>query len=701
MSSKTSPSVVGHLTRVASSFRRRWIAAGAFAGLLVAIAIWSNWAVQSSLASSLESQLQTILDADVAALEGWLDSLEKRLRIRSTEPRTVRLVQQLLTAAEQAGDDIDALRASTALEEIREYLDPIAAGAGYAGFGVVDQGGRIIAVRGDQYLGQRVPTRLAAFVSEVLSGRIAISHPFRSDEIAPGGETARITPSGTMLYAAAPVRNAEGRVIAFIAFTLDPEADFSRLLQVARIGESGEAYAFDRNGLMLSDSRFEDELKSIGLIPDEAGATSVLTVRLRDPGGNLMASHQPSGPPEGWPLTEMAAQAVSGKSGVNVSGYRDYRGVEVVGAWTWLEEYDFGVCVEVDAEEAFRPVTLLKWAHRLILAALGLGVLGLLVGTRMLQKMNRQVVRAQNLGQYTLLDKIGEGGMGKVYKASHAMLQRPTAVKLIGDAATGPETLARFEREVQLTSTLTHPNTIIIYDYGRTPEGIFYYAMEFLEGADLEEIVRQTGPMPEGRVIHLLEQACGSLAEAHDVGFIHRDIKPANIYACRRGGQWDRVKVLDFGLVKDIQSSGQPLVTATDVIAGTPQYLSPEAIRNPGDIDARTDIYSMGCVAYYLLTGRLVFEADTAVQVISHHLETEPHPPSELVGREIEEGLQALVLRCLAKRPDERPQSAQELRHALLACRAAGSWTDAEADAWWAAHPALVSRWDSSGKASP
>ena len=497
-----------------------------------------------------------------------------------------------------------------------------------------------------------------------------------------------------MIYAAAPIRDAEGRVIAFIAFALDPEQDFTRLLQVARIGETGEAYAFDRQGVMLSDSRFDDELKAIGLIPDEPGATSVLTVHVRNPGGDLQAGFKPSGPREGWPLTEMAAQAISGRSGVNVPDYRDYRGVEVVGAWTWLEKYDFGVAIEVSAQEAFRPVTLLKWAHRGILAALGLGILALLIGTRMLQRMNREVVRAQRLGQYTLLDKIGEGGMGKVYKASHAMLQRPTAVKLIGDAATGPETLARFEREVQLTATLTHPNTIIIYDYGRTPEGIFYYAMEFLEGADLEEIVRQTGAMPEGRVIHLLEQACGSLAEAHEVGFIHRDIKPANIYACRRGGQWDRVKVLDFGLVKDIQSSGQPDGHRHRRHRRHPPVSLPRSHPQSQRHRRPHRHLLLGCAAYFLLTGRMVFEADTAVQVISHHLETEPHPPGDLIGREIDADLQDLVLRCLAKRPIERPQSARELRQALLACRAAGTWSEEQADAWWAEHRELVSTWD-------
>ncbi|MET0285020.1 MAG: serine/threonine-protein kinase, partial [Polyangiales bacterium] len=210
--------------------------------------------------------------------------------------------------------------------------------------------------------------------------------------------------------------------------------------------------------------------------------------------------------------------------------------------------------------------------------------------SRVIYGLRKEVRDARRLGQYTLSEKLGEGGMGVVYLARHALLRRPNAIKLLPPERLGSESAARFEREVQLTASLTHPNTVRVYDYGRTPSGVLYYAMEYLEGASLDEVVAQFGPMPAGRVIHVLSQVAGALEEAHAIGLIHRDIKPANIFLCERGGYPDIAKVLDFGLVRQISDSSDPRLTAENVIHGTPQYLAPETIRNADSIDARSDL---------------------------------------------------------------------------------------------------------------
>ena len=296
--------------------------------------------------------------------------------------------------------------------------------------------------------------------------------------------------------------------------------------------------------------------------------------------------------------------------------------------------------------------------------------------------LRRSVARARRLGQYTLLEKIGEGGMGVVYRAEHEMLRRPTAIKLLPPASAGLEGLKRFEREAQLTARLDNPHTVSVYDYGRTPEGAFYYVMEFLDGFDLERLVRQEGPLPPGRVVHILRQVCEALSEAHAVGLIHRDIKPANIVVSHYGGIPDFAKVLDFGLVKDMTASSDARLTREDIVAGTPQYLAPETIRDGTSSDPRSDVYALGAVAYFMLTGTPVFEGRPMI-VIQSHLSTAPETPSARLGRFLPARLERLVLDCLEKDPALRPESADALAVRLAACDDVPAWTPADARSWW------------------
>jgi serine/threonine-protein kinase len=273
--------------------------------------------------------------------------------------------------------------------------------------------------------------------------------------------------------------------------------------------------------------------------------------------------------------------------------------------------------------------------------------------------------------------------MGVVYRAHHGMMRRPTAIKLLRPEKAVEANLKRFEREVRLTARLTHPHTITLFDYGRTPDGIFYYAMELLDGASLDRVVAVGGPLPPARVVHVLYEVAGALVEAHDVGLVHRDIKPANIILCRQGGLHDFPKVVDFGLVKDLEPGGEAALTHAAAIAGTPLYIAPEAITSPESVSAQSDLYSLGAVGYFALTGKHVFDGRTLVEVCSHHLHSRPEPPSSRLGGPVPPDLEALLLGCLEKDPARRPEGARDLRRRLEACAAFGGWTEEQARAWW------------------
>jgi hypothetical protein len=310
--------------------------------------------------------------------------------------------------------------------------------------------------------------------------------------------------------------------------------------------------------------------------------------------------------------------------------------------------------------------------------------------SRVLYGLRRQVRDAKRMGQYTLLEPLGQGGMGVVYRARHAMLRRPTAVKLLTVAET-PQSLDRFEREVQQMAMLTHPNIVTVYDYGRTESGGLYYAMELLDGADLERVIQIDGPQPPARVVHLLLQACRALAGAHAAGLVHRDIKPGNLFLCRDWGSADAVKVLDFGLVKETQAGGLS-VTADGALIGTPLYMAPETWIRPREVDVRSDLYALGAVAYFMLTGRPVFEGTNPFEVMTHHIQSPPAAPSTHTAAPVPEDLEAIILRCLAKEPDDRFASAELLRAHLEDCTLAGVWTAADARAWWGRHEAALRR---------
>jgi len=341
------------------------------------------------------------------------------------------------------------------------------------------------------------------------------------------------------------------------------------------------------------------------------------------------------------------------------------------GAMGWL--------VRTGVEHGTTPLTILGFDAMilLILAA------GSASGAHSIARLRRQVAEARQLGQYRLGRRLGAGGMGEVYMAEHQLLKRPCALKLIRPGPeSGPKVLERFEREVRLTATLSHPNTVDIYDYGRAEDGTYYYVMEYLPGLNLAELVERHGPLPPARAVYLLRQVCGALREAHAAGLIHRDIKPSNIFAARRGGVEDVAKLLDFGLVRPAATARVAHLSGEGEILGTPLFMSPEQATGAQELDERSDIYSLGAVAYYLLTGRPPFEGEGGVAVLIAHARDPVMPPS-LVRPDLPEDLERVVLRCLAKAAAERFPNAESLERALGACACAGDWDQDRAARWW------------------
>jgi serine/threonine-protein kinase len=323
------------------------------------------------------------------------------------------------------------------------------------------------------------------------------------------------------------------------------------------------------------------------------------------------------------------------------------------------------------------------------------------VTSRTIYGLRQQVKEAADIGQYTLEEKIGSGGMGEVWRARHRMLIRPAAVKLVTAQQLGSTSvhesqlrLRRFEREARATAGLKSPHTVQLYDFGVTDDGTLYYVMELLDGMDLDTLVDRFGPVPAERAIHLLMQVCASLDEAHQNGLVHRDIKPANIVVSRIGNDWDFVKVLDFGLVKlgsDRQDDENVRLTAEGILSGTPAFIAPEVVLGAQATDHRVDIYSLGCVAYWLVTGKLVFDGPGAVKVMADHVHTPPVPPSSRSELPIPPELEALILACLEKDPDKRPRTASVLQSRLQAIPNATSWTSERAAHWWGFHAPLKS----------
>jgi hypothetical protein len=668
--------------------RQLWAWPVIAAVLVGGIGWWVHRSVENAMREQRANDLNAMVDASPKAMRVWMGEQRINVQLIAEDEQLRPLVTELLPLADGAAAAERRLVQAKAQESLRARLKRKLEVCGYVGYFVVSPAGIVVAADQDPPIGKALADYRKEVFDRAMTGKTLVSRPFASPLLLTDerGELHAHLPS---MFTIGPLRDETGKPIAALGLRIRPEDQFTRILQAVRFGQTGETYAFDKKGLLLSQSRFDDDLKQLGLLVDQPQSRSILTVEVRDPQVNMVQGERPTMRRPDQPLTRPVSEAVVGKDGYDADGYRDYRGVPSVGAWRWLADCDFGIATEVDVAEAFQPVYILRRAFWSLMALLGLCSAGIFLAmvfmARQQRALQQATLAARQLGQYTLDEKLGAGGMGTVYKARHAMLRRPTAVKLLDVEKMSDAAIARFEREVQLTSALTHPHTVAVYDYGRTPDGIFYYAMEYLEGMNLDDLIKRFGALPEARMVYILHQVCESLAEAHAAGLVHRDVKPANIILTRRGGMHDFVKVLDFGLAKAQGGQERAGVTSPNALMGTPLYLSPEGVNQPDQVDARSDVYALAAVGYFLLTGTPVFSGSSVMDICMKHLKDTPEPPSARRASPVSAGLEALLLRCLAKTPSERPGDAAQMLRELDACAVEGKWTALDAAAWWAA----------------
>ena len=644
------------------------------------VGLWVRSRVEGTTRAELASRLQTVLHADINALRLWFTEREHDAKSFALDLRVQTAIAELAALARDSNTPAPVLTNSAASHTLYSHLQPLVKAQDYLSYVVVSPDKRILASSRPQEVGKTTPRSYDLFLNKALEGELAASRPLTPQ--AALGERVE----GPTMFVAAPVKATNGAIIAILSLRMKPEKEFSTIFEVASMGETGESYAFDRTAHMLTATRFDPALKTLGLIPPGRENTAILNLKLLDPEQVLRPGETPAKPRSQLNLTRMAASATMGIDDVDVRGYRNYRGMKVVGAWAWLHDYGMGVATEEAVDEAFQTLYVLRRVFTVLFALLiasGGALFGFTVLVERLQASARKsALAARRLGQYVLEQEIGRGANGMVYRARHSLLRRPVAVKLLSPDMTNEANTARFEQEVQMTSQLTHPNTVAIYDYGHTPEGLFYFAMEYLGGIDLDQLVRQFGPQPEGRVIQILRQVCGSLSEAHRIGFTHRDIKPANIALTRRGGVCDLVKVLDFGLVKSV-NVGRAVGMRANAVVGTPHFMSPEAVEKPVTVDGRSDLYSLGAVGYWLLTGHTLFDDQSVEALLVCQVNEQPLTPSARLGKPVSADLADLLMRCLAKQPEQRPPTAEALDAALAGCASAGTWTLVDAERWW------------------
>jgi hypothetical protein len=596
--------------------------------LLFALGYWTYRQVETSLREIRAGTMRSLLDSEVNALRVWIaEEIGDAERIA----RDARVRERIVDVARARPCE------GSARENLEAVLRPLLRDVGDATFNVVDRNGRLLATRFADYCGLQASPAFLAEVKPVFEGKARFVRPFHDAERIT--KPARLRAGAPFAWIYAPVRAGEN-VIAALGIAEPVDAVFASILRSARPGETGEAFAFDQSGVMLTAERF---------------------------GQKTPVNRNPEG--------------------VILDPYVNHRGVEVIGAWRWLPDYAMGVAIEIEAGEAYAPLHYLNVAFGVVFGALVIAVLAAAASALSVIRLRREMGGGRKLGAYALKRRIGEGGMATVYLARHDLLRRPAAVKLLKPARATDEMIARFEREVQMASSLAHPNTVEIFDFGRTRDGLFYYAMEYLDGLTVSEVLTKQNPIPVPRAIHILRQVCAALTEAHGKGVVHRDIKPENIMVCRYGGVYDHVKILDFGLVKHVSEKHSRDLTRSLRILGTPLYMAPERLRNPADVDARVDIYALGAVAFLMLTGRKLFESADDLELTSKILNDEPPRASERAPQPIPVELDLLVLSCVEKRREDRPQRVADLVEAFDALALEHRWTQREAELWWSALP--------------
>lgn len=597
--------------------------------LLIGLSFWTVVESRRLLKENIASKLETILEIEAEAVGQWLGS------------------QKQIATFVAADHDLAEILKEESDEKPQQKLIELAKISNCETCLLMTVDGTVIASAGHRWLRDQADGFGDQFCETLLSGKVMISPVFSNLSNGDGEEYA--------ILISAPIFDSQQQVVGFFGIGHNLSKALTEVLASSRSGKSGETVAVTAAGDLISQSRFPLAIDRPYKIEMESSTS------------------------------------------VNLSGIADHHGESSVMATRWLPEFGMGLITKMSHGEANAPANRVLYFVWVLFSLVLLTACSTLFYRwyllRLRERAKQSELSNRRLGAYDLEEKIGEGGMGIVYRARHALLRRPTAVKILPPEKSDRESIKRFENEVHFSSQLKHPNTISIYDYGRTEAGLFYYAMELLDGMSLDRLVELEGPLPDGRVIEILKQSCRSLEEAHLLGLVHRDIKPGNIMLCNRGGAVDTVKVLDFGMVRD-RSSGNE----NDLLAGTPNYMAPECFTDPEKVDARVDIFALGAVAFFVLTGRTLFNASSLdklldLQILGANVIARQEFEKAITEDELLvcDELIELVCDCLG-RLNDRPNSVGEVLERLTKSRSKIHWGRGSAEKWWASYPSQAIR---------
>lgn len=685
--------ITGNLTRQLGRDNVMMIAL-AIVSLLVFTSL--SWYLDRSInrfvRESVQASLSTLIKEERFSVESWLDAEFRIGNIWASDPSVVENVKRV-DVAFRAGES-QAATMKVESDVLRQTLTKMTAASGTLRYAVWNREYRLIADSDDPtpLIGNPSTPFGGSILSQVFQGK-QVLWLLTNDGYITSGFKLPEKPTKPSLALVLPMRDPKDNVpIAAILITVTGMQErFDSVFTLGRTGETGETYAINKDGFLITPSRFVKQLADAGLLlKDSESPLESQQIRIANPGGDTSAGFVPDTASRAqWPLTKSAAICVSKEDGFDIDGYSDYRGIAVVGAWTWLDKYGFGIITELDKREAYAALVPLRWAFRSLIGLLGLLLLALVAHTGLAVRARNRREIDDVVGPYKIGRQIGEGGLAKVYLARHSMLNRDCALKILRPDRSNSQNLSRFEREVQLACRLTHPNSIAIYDYGTMADGSFYCAMEYIAGYTLQQVVEFDGAQNPTRVAKIVYEICRSLREAHGRGMVHRDIKLQNVMLCERGGEYDCVKVLDFGLAKEV-ASDQQFATETRVLVGTPMYIAPERIADPRCLDPRSDIFSLGVLAHILTTGKDPFVAQSSIEAMYNALKQEPVFPSTVSDRSIPPELDKLIHDCQLRDPADRPQTVDAIIDRLLASGLVQQWTDDRAKQWWERYPRQV-----------
>lgn len=684
--------VKGWTKKVFANKRVRLVFFGLFLAFLLVFGLGIRWQVKNILIKNQEENLSGQLHAQYLRLNKWIE--ETKIIVESIAKDSV--VVDIAARLDKVRLEDPTLESLKNNQLIKQTQKQYRYSANYRNIpiGIISKDdARILMALNQQreYRSTNVGIRLGKNVYnaylQAMTGTSFVK-PLSNEETI-YNNTGIEEPSVVCVFMT-PVKNSAGELVGVMYAAYPAEGEFSKILSRLHYGKKGESYAFDKQGRMLSASRYTEDLRNTPLMNNTDDEETIYNITLKDPGGNLLNGYVPTIPFTDMSLILPVKQAINERNtgadsiayGAVLSGSRNYYGVNVLSKWLWWREYDFGIVVETPLKEALK--TLKYFDYVLVVLFVLIFVLSFLLFNSNIRiaQFGKKIEDFSQLGQYKLKEKLGEGGFGEVFKAEHSFLKTPVAIKLLKKEFNKTDLLERFEREVKFTSMLQHPNTIQVFDYGTTKNEQFYYVMEYLDGISLDKVVQSHQPFPLGRAIHVLLHTCLSLKEAHGNGLIHRDIKPQNIMLCNKGGEFDVVKVLDFGLVKNIETKNTRH-TQINRIGGTPMFMAPERLRDPFNNDRRVDIYSVGAVGVYMFSGQMVLEL-ISQKMLSGQQSLDIEIKQQIIEREdVPVELKELIYQCLDFNASLRPEDMNAVIVKLEELAAMYPWTRNDAIHWW------------------